>query len=65
MTHPSPSTPGRTLSPCRCVYVEHYGFDRTACRADEHNDTNLVLRAQMTTPARTPSFGKEGKRESA
>lgn len=24
--------------PCRCVAVEGYGTDRTACRADEHRD---------------------------
>lgn len=23
---------------CRCVEVEGYGIDRTACRADEHKD---------------------------
>jgi hypothetical protein len=30
--------PGRVESPCRCEWVEGFGVDATACRADQHRD---------------------------
>lgn len=42
----------KETTPCRCVEVEGYGLDRTACRADQHCDEAGRDTTTSTTPER-------------